>query len=163
MPPPAVALSGLRASLDEQALLRREFRFTIQGGTLRLSVEALNHLLPPSTPLRIVRVSGGRLSMRTSFTAVGGVAEVVPRVTPRGRLRLEIVAFQAAGFLPIPVSWVVAAIRKFAPPVAGMYYEGEGLEFDLAELLLSLLAPAEIHLAPLRNVRAGEGVAELQF
>lgn len=156
----AIAVTGVRATLDEDALAARRLRLRIERGLLRVSQAGLAGLLPATTPVQVDRISGGRIYFRTFFTSVGGVAEVLPRTTLEGRLRLEITSFRAGGLLPIPIPAVVWAIRSFLPARRGIYFgEGDHLEADLGELL----EPFHIALGPLRKVSAGEGMVELQF
>lgn len=156
----AIAVTGVRATLDEGALAARRIRLSIERGVLRVSQVGIAAVLPVTLPLQVERISGGRIYFRTFFTSVGGVAEVLPRTTLEGRLRLEITSFRAGGLLPIPIQAVVWAIRNFLPTRRGIYFgEGDQLEADLGELL----EPYDITLGPLRKVSAGEGMVELQF
>ena len=81
----------------------------IERGVLRVSQVGIAAMLPVTVPLQVERISGGRIYFRTFFTSVGGVAEVLPRPTLEGRLRLEITSFRAGGLLPIPIQAVVWA------------------------------------------------------
>jgi hypothetical protein len=160
-----LAISELEASVDERALLDRHLRVRVEGCTVRISGEALVRLQPPDVPVRLERITGGRIYLSTHFTVIGGTAEVFLSASDRGRARLEITSFKAAGFLPIATSAVVWAIRSFFPARPGVYFgEGNHLEVDIGEALAPFLPPElDLTIGPLRRAGAGEGILEFQF
>ena len=164
MPPLGLELSGLRATVETEALAERQVRLHVESGLLRLSPHGLTLLLPPGTPVAIRRVIPGRLLLHGSVDYRGnrltGDAEVVPRVTTRGRIRLEVVSFRALGFIPVPIAGVTWFLRTRLSGKLGVHFgEGDHLEIDLAEILRTI----GVDLPPLKAAHAGDGVAELEF
>lgn len=159
MAAPGIQISRLRGVLDAEALGARKLSLTIQGCVLRLGEAALDRLLPPEkSPARLERVTNGRLELRGAWKGLAFTLEVVPQATPQGLARLEIWSVRAAGILPIPDFVIRMLLQKAVRP--GVTLRGSRtLEIDLA----ALLRPLGIHLAPLRAVRAANGVLELEF
>jgi hypothetical protein len=160
--------------VDEEALLKREVRVRLEAAAIRISDQVLS-AQPPDSVARVDRIANGKIYVRTSLTKVGGVAEIVPKVTTQGRLRLEIVSFRGQGLLsivPIPPATVAWAIRQafpthirpklppFLPADPALYFGADNqIEIDLTALAES----AGLTLAPLKAAAAGEGVLELAF
>ncbi|HTE17136.1 MAG TPA: hypothetical protein VK689_02010 [Armatimonadota bacterium] len=164
MPPMGIELSGLRATVGTDALAERQVRLQVEGGLLRLSPRGLTLLLPPGTPVAIHRIIPGRLLLRGSVDllgmAVGFDAEVAPGATSDGRVRLQVVAVRAAGFLPVPVPAVIRILRTKLSHLPGIRFTAEDrMEIDLAEIL----RPLGVFLPPLKSAHARDGVAELEF
>jgi len=161
-----VEVVRVRGAVDVEGLANRQVRLRLESGLLRLSDVGLRWLLPPGTPVRIERIRGGRLfasaQHRLGFFDVTAMIEVRPVVSSRGRIRLEPVSFTAAG-----VSLGAGTLRMLLGAIRdrlnkpGLYLTGENvLEIDLAEILWKV---AGVEMPPLKAVRAGDGVAELEF
>lgn len=160
MPSPGITLSALRARLDERDVLERRLSLRIDRALLTLSEDAVGKLLPSNSPVRLESLGRGRILLRTSFTAIGGVAEISVEPTPSGRARIRFLSFKAAGLLRIPLSMVMLAVRNFLPARPGLHFgQDDTLEVDFAELA----RPAGIELAPLTGALVDQGVIELRF
>lgn len=143
-----ISVTGLQVRVDPVALVKGQPVLRVDHAVVRISAEALKVAAPADVPLGVEHIGGGRIYVRTRLTSVGGMAEVQPSATSQGRLRLDIVGFRAAGFLPIPVSAVLWAVRNFMPPQSGIRFAAGGqLEIDLVELSAAL----PVTLPPLRK------------
>ncbi|MCC2672778.1 MAG: hypothetical protein K0Q72_5250 [Armatimonadetes bacterium] len=142
---------AVRATLDPVDLVRREARLRIEAGRLYLSEQGLALLLPPGVPLKLERITPGVLHVRVGSGLLSTSAQVRPRVTEGGLLRLEIGGLVGL-FLPLIRDRIQAK-----PGIRAV--DSSGIVIDLSEIA----ALAGIDVPPLRAARAGEAIAELEF
>jgi hypothetical protein len=148
----ALKVMALNASLDPAELLRKEPRLRIEGGRLYLSEEGLAMVLPAGTPIKLERIEPGVLHVRLGSGIFSASAQIQASATGEGLLRLEIGGLVAL-IMPFFKDRVIGK-----PGIRSV--EGSRILIDLAEIV-ALTAPVE--LPPLRAVRIGQGVVELEF
>jgi len=163
---PAIEIRDVRARLDAESLVRRQPQVVVDAVILRLSERGLTLVLPPGAPLAVDRITQDRVLFRVNIRGVEGIVHAQPRVTPSGRLRVELVSVRALflPFFPVPLSLVGEMIGRFLPRKPGLFLgEGNQIEIDLAVVLREGAGLEALHLPPLRAVGAGDGVVELRF
>lgn len=158
MPEPAVQFEGLQAIVETTAIADRRLACEILGGTLRLTLEALNSLLEPASPMRVVRILPGRICLTGTFKGMDVAAEVRPAATAEGRALIEVVSARI-GFLPLPVSLLGLFGSAIQDRPGIRLTGGNDVEVDLAHLA----RPLGIQLPPLQSARTDDGVLELRF
>ena len=166
----SVAISHLRVLVDEESLIARKPRVTIEGLYLSVSEDAMSVVKLANGKVQIERLTGGVIRFSTSLTPIGAMGELRPSVGPNGAIRLELVSLRAAGLVPLPKSVVLHFAQREVTTrgIRGVTFPGESvIEIDPNEVLAFALAQqapgVEVKLAPLQALRAGEGVLELQI
>jgi hypothetical protein len=162
----AAQVTGLNATVDLDAALEKRLQLSIGSGSLRLTKEALQRLLPPTAAveLRLEGITSGRVQIRATWQGIPFIGDILPEATPEGRLRFQMTGARAV-FVPVPASAVAPVVIKNLvyekiKNAPGIYLVGDKiLEVDLTELL----APLGITLARLTRVGVGQGWVELQF
>ncbi|MGV3723107.1 MAG: hypothetical protein ACO1SX_19580 [Actinomycetota bacterium] len=148
----ALKVMALNAALDPADLLRKEPRLRIEGGRLYLSEEGLAMVLPPGMPIKLERITPGVLYVRLEIGIFSAPVQARASATGEGLLRLEI-----GGLIAL----IMPAIKDRVARIPGVRsVEGSRILIDLAEIV-ALKAPVE--LPPLKAVRIGQGVVELEF
>lgn len=166
----SVAISNLRVTLDEQALLQKRVRLRIEGITLRVSQEAALRMPLAGGKVHLERFTGGVIRFNTTFTPIGATGELRLSATQQGRAQLELLTVRAAGLLPLPRGLVVTEILRQmqSQGIRGVTRTSDTvLEIDPSQAVASVLAKqapnVEVTVAPLKALRAGEGVLELEI
>ena len=138
---PAVAITGLRASLDLEAAARRELRVRVEAAVVRVSPAGLAALAPPDMELEGIR--GDRVIVRwKAFTA-----EVLLEGTAVGTLCLRCTALRA-GFLPVPAEALGLALGFLTKTEGIRAVDGRTFDLDLQRLA----RPFGVELPPLERV-----------
>jgi hypothetical protein len=160
-----LSLSGVRARIDESAAAQGRLEVIVDQAILRLGPKGIAALLPPGDKIALVHLEEGRGFLRASLPPLGGMAEVTLSVLPDGRVSLKLVSFKAAGFVPVPPSVVMGALRTFLPRSRGVSVGQDSLDLDLQALLdlATLDQPLSIHLGPLRSTSIESGYLQLEI
>ncbi len=149
-----LSLTQVSARVDEAAAIKGCLRLHVDRALLRLGPKGISALLPPGDKIALDHLEEGRGFLRTSLTPLGGMAQVTISLLADGRISLRLIAFTAAGFLPVPRSVVMGALRTFLPAAPGVTIAQESVDLDLRTLLGHLTEgqPVELQLGALRSV-----------
>ena len=169
----AVELSGLRAVIDPEALAERRLSVALEGAVIRLAGPAIAHAAPAlaraaGLPIALERIQDGSLFGQVNFKGLKFTAEVRPVVTPEGSVRLEMRNVRAVGFIPLPPTLAMSAIRAGLADLPGLTPGEDYLELDPAVFVRAKLAQitgerVSVSLPPVRNVRAEADMLEIEF
>jgi hypothetical protein len=161
-----LSLTGVKARIDASEAAQGSLGLAVDQATLRLGPKAITALLPPGDKISLDHLEEGRGFLRTSLIPLGGAFEVSASVLPGGRgVSFRVVAFKAAGFLPVPLGVVMGALRTFLPPTPGVSVGQESLDLDLTALLNFATAgqAVALQLGPLRSASITPGYLELEI
>ncbi len=130
----------------------------IESATIAISQPALELLLPPGIPLRVVHVRSGQI--RLHLNVRGGVELVIrPAASDAGSLRIDVLSARL-GILPVPRPLITKILRDKLPRKPGIQVQSDGsLELDHRMLAATL----GWELPPLKRARVLDGLVEFCF